>query len=43
MTLVTRDDARLVSDIEKLIKRKLEIEPFELEDDQPLDVDSEEP
>ncbi len=35
VTLVTRDDARLVSDIEKLIKRKLEIEPFELEDDRP--------
>ncbi|MBL8327731.1 MAG: DEAD/DEAH box helicase [Rubrivivax sp.] len=35
VTLVTRDDARLVSDIEKLIKKKLEIEPFELEDDRP--------
>ena len=35
MTLVTRDDARLVSDIEKLIKKKIEIEPFELEDDRP--------
>ena len=32
VTLVTRDDARLVSDIEKLIKKKLEIEPIELED-----------
>jgi ATP-dependent RNA helicase RhlE len=35
VTLVTRDDTRLVSDIEKLIKKKLEIEPFELEDDRP--------
>jgi superfamily II DNA/RNA helicase len=35
VTLVTRDDARLVSDIEKLIKKKLEIEPFEIEDDRP--------
>ena len=33
VTLVTRDDTRLVSDIEKLIKKKLEIEPFDLEDD----------
>jgi ATP-dependent RNA helicase RhlE len=32
VTLVTRDDARLVADIEKLIKKKLEIEPIELED-----------
>ena len=30
---MTRDDARLVSDIEKLIKKKLELEAFELEDD----------
>jgi superfamily II DNA/RNA helicase len=35
ITLVTRDDARLVSDIEKLIKKKLEIEPFEFEDERP--------
>jgi ATP-dependent RNA helicase RhlE len=35
VTLVTRDDARLVSDIEKLIKKKIELEPFELEDDRP--------
>jgi ATP-dependent RNA helicase RhlE len=35
VTLVTRDDARLVSDIEKLIKKKLEIEAIELEDDRP--------
>jgi superfamily II DNA/RNA helicase len=35
VTLVTRDDARLVADIEKLIKKKLEIEPIELEDDRP--------
>ena len=35
VTLVTRDDARLVADIEKLIKKKLEIEPVELEDERP--------
>ena len=35
VTLVTRDDARMVADIEKLIKKKLDIEPFELEDDRP--------
>ncbi|MEF7614719.1 DEAD/DEAH box helicase [Aquincola sp. MAHUQ-54] len=35
ITMVTRDDARLVGDIEKLIKKKLEIEPLELEDDRP--------
>ena len=35
VTLVTRDDNRLVGDIEKLIKKKLDIESFELEDDRP--------
>jgi len=35
VTLITRDDTRLVSDIEKLIKKKIEVEPFELEDDRP--------
>ncbi len=35
VTLVTRDDARLVADIERLIKRKFEIEPIELDDDRP--------
>ena len=35
VTLVARDDLRLVGDIEKLIKKKLEIEPFELEDERP--------
>ena len=35
VTLVDRDDARLISDIEKLIKKKIEIEPIELEDDRP--------
>ena len=35
VTLVSRDDTRLVSDIEKLIKKKIEIEPFEVEDDRP--------
>ena len=31
VTLVTRDDARLVGDIEKLIKRKFELEPMEFD------------
>jgi len=35
VTLVTRDDARNVSDIEKLINKKIELEPFEVEDDRP--------
>ena len=32
VTLVTRDDARLVGDIEKLIKKKIELEAIEIED-----------
>jgi superfamily II DNA/RNA helicase len=35
VTLVSRDDARLVSDIEKLIKKKIELEPIELDDARP--------
>jgi ATP-dependent RNA helicase RhlE len=35
VTLVARDDMRLVGDIEKLIKKKIEIEAFELEDLRP--------
>ncbi len=35
VTLVDRDDARLVGDIERLIKTKIELEPFELVDDRP--------
>src|SRR3954468_5864567 len=35
VTLVTRDDARLIADIEKLIKKKNEIEPLELDDEAP--------
>jgi superfamily II DNA/RNA helicase len=35
ITLATRDDARLVGDIEKLIKRKIDLEPFVIEDDRP--------
>ena len=35
VTLVTRDDTRLVADIERLIKKKLEIEPFEFDDERP--------
>jgi len=36
VTLVSRDDTRLVSDIEKLINKKIEIEPLELEEGRPL-------
>lgn len=35
VTLVTRDDARLVSDIEKLLKTKIDLQAFEIEDDRP--------
>jgi ATP-dependent RNA helicase RhlE len=35
VTLVTREDTRLVGDIERLIKKKLEIEPFEFDDERP--------
>jgi superfamily II DNA/RNA helicase len=35
VTLVTRDDARMVADIEHLIKKKIELEPIELEDEHP--------
>ncbi|UUX96782.1 DEAD/DEAH box helicase [Aquabacterium sp. J223] len=35
ITLVDRDDTRLVGDIERLIKKKIELEPFEVEDDRP--------
>jgi ATP-dependent RNA helicase RhlE len=35
ITLVTREDARLVADLEKLLKKKLDLEPIELEDDRP--------
>ena len=33
VTLVTRDDTRLVGDIEKLIKKKIDVEAIELDDD----------
>jgi ATP-dependent RNA helicase RhlE len=33
VTLVTRDDTRLVGDIEKLIKKKIELEAIEIEDE----------
>ena len=36
VTLVTRDDSRLIGDIEKLLKKKIELEPIELEDERPL-------
>jgi ATP-dependent RNA helicase RhlE len=35
VTLVTRNDTRMVADIEKLIKKKIELEPFELDDERP--------
>ncbi len=35
VTLVDRDDVRLVGDIERLIKTKIELEPYELVDDRP--------
>ncbi|MCC6851681.1 MAG: DEAD/DEAH box helicase, partial [Rubrivivax sp.] len=35
VTLVTRDDARLVAEIEKLIKKRIEIEPLDLDDERP--------
>ena len=35
VTLVTRDDTRQIGEIERLIKKKLEIEPIEIEDDRP--------
>src|SRR5205814_835646 len=35
VTLATRDDNRLISDIERLIKKKIELEPLELDDDRP--------
>jgi superfamily II DNA/RNA helicase len=35
ITLVTREDNRLIVDIEKLIKKKIELEPLELDDDRP--------
>ncbi len=35
ITFVTRSDARLVADLEKLLKAKLEIEPIEFDEDSP--------
>ncbi len=35
VTLVSRGDERLMADIEKLIRRKLEVEPLTLDDDRP--------
>jgi superfamily II DNA/RNA helicase len=35
ISLVTRADQRLVAEIEKLIKKKIEIDPLELDDDRP--------
>jgi ATP-dependent RNA helicase RhlE len=35
VTLVSKSDARLVADIEKLIKKTIELEPMELEDSRP--------
>ena len=35
VTLVSRDDARLIGDIEKLIKKKIELEPLEFDEGTP--------
>jgi superfamily II DNA/RNA helicase len=35
VSFVSRDDSRLVAEIEKLLKKKLDLEPLELEDDRP--------
>jgi len=35
VTLVDRDDVRLVGDIERLIKKKIEVEAFDIEDERP--------
>jgi ATP-dependent RNA helicase RhlE len=35
VTFVSGSDARLVGDIEKLLKRKIELEPLEFEEDRP--------
>ncbi|HEX7890542.1 MAG TPA: DEAD/DEAH box helicase [Ramlibacter sp.] len=35
VTLVSPSDGRLMADLEKLLKRKIEIEPIEFEDDRP--------
>ena len=35
VSFATHNDTRLVNDIEKLIKRKVELEPFEFEEDRP--------
>jgi superfamily II DNA/RNA helicase len=35
VTLVAREDARLVAEIEKLIRKPIELEPFELDDGRP--------
>ena len=35
VTLVSRDDSRLVADIEKLIKKRIDIEPLELDVERP--------
>ncbi|MDI4632495.1 DEAD/DEAH box helicase [Pelomonas sp. V22] len=35
VTLVDRDDARLVADIEKLTKRKIDLDPLEIESERP--------
>ena len=35
ITLVDREDGRLIGEVEKLLKKKIELEPFEIEDDRP--------
>jgi ATP-dependent RNA helicase RhlE len=36
ITLVARDDMRLLGDIEKLLKKKIDLEAIEIEDDRPV-------
>ena len=35
VTLVSREDSRLVAEVEKLLKKKIELEPLELDSDRP--------
>jgi ATP-dependent RNA helicase RhlE len=43
VTLVSRDDARLIGDIEKLIRKKIDLEPLELEEERPRRTYSDRP
>ena len=43
VTLVSRDDARLIGDIEKLLHKKIELEPLEMEEERPRRTFAERP